>query len=177
MFPKELDVLTAESLPYTWKARESSCEVTPLKQSPLANNYQGFLETALCLLVQTHFVNSPFDEIEITREHVDVREDRTLLRTGDAQDLGIYLDSRRFVVETRTKGRGVLTAEYQEFDGRTLPARLTQRLGPTVFQLTNFEYAPPGDGRTRTLKSFTIAVGDDKALTHSHVNVSECQAL
>lgn len=177
MFPKELDLLTAESLPYTWKATETSCEVTPLKKSPLLDNYRGFLETALCVLVQTHFINSPFDELEISGARVDVREGRTLLRTGDAQDLGLYLDPQRFNVETRTKGLGVLSADYQDFDGRTLPARLSQRQGSTVFELGNFEYLAPADGQPRTLKSFAIGVGEERAVAHSLVSVSECQAF
>src|SRR4051812_33837416 len=51
MFPQEGAPLNENRLTYTWRARSTSCEVTPLAASPLFKNHKGFMEAAVCLLL------------------------------------------------------------------------------------------------------------------------------
>ncbi len=152
----------------------AACEVTSLDRSALAINYRGFLDVALCALVQTHFVNSPFDELKPVA--VEPRGERTFIRTGAEPDLGLYLARDRFVIETHTKGRGVLTAEYTRGERGWVPLRLTQTLGQTIVTIDHLEYgaAPHGGGSTRA-QIVRFVRGEGEASPHSDVTISECQ--
>jgi len=171
IFPADVEALSATGLPFTWKFSAASCEVMPLHRTPLEVNYQGFLDTALCLLVQTHYVNSPFTAL--TPVALESRERRTFIRTGAAPDLGVYLDADTFRVETQTQARGRLTVDYEQVAGAWVPSRLAQRLGPTQIVVDQLEYDGAHAGR---LKAFVINVGEDKVRPHSDVTISECQS-
>ena len=161
------------TLPYTWKATGPSCEVTPLHQSPLAVNYRGFLDVALCLLMQTHLVNSPFSNLKPTA--VEPRDGRTFMRTGTEADLGIYLDPKIFEIETVTKNRGVLTVTYANQDGDWLPVRLTQKLAGTTLTVDQITYDPVTHHARRAPRTFALSVGDQTVSPHSDVTITECQ--
>ncbi len=166
MFPSE----SASDLSFVWRSRETSCEISPLKPSAIAKTQQAFLETALCLLMQVHFVNSPFDEMEV--RGIAPKENLTFISSGGSKELGLYLPKDSVTVETRTRSRGVLRAEYSERDGALLPIKLEQILPNTHVTVDEIEYANP-----RTLKSFWISVGAENPLRHSKIEFHDCRPL
>lgn len=175
MFPDEIDKLTAESLAYTWKARETACEITPLDSSPLTRNYASFLDTAMCVLMQVHWVNSPFDELKVGADDIGERDGQVHIRAGESDDLGLFVDPRTVAVETRTKGRGVLRAAYAEVDGTWLPQRLVQRTAGADFVVDTIEWSDTYVGARRMPHSLWISVGEDKPVQHSQLVFSDCR--
>jgi hypothetical protein len=169
MFPSE----SASDLSYVWRSRESSCEITPMKPSAIAKSQQAFLETALCLLMQVHYVNSPFDELAVAE--IEPQGELTHIRTGANSELGIFLPPDLPTVETRTKSRGVLRAEYAGQGGMMVPKRLEQRLHETSFVIDDIVYDT--SGAKPLLKSFWIEVGAEKPLRHSQAFFRDCRPL
>ena len=177
MFVAETEKLQTEAWSYTWKARETSCEVTSLEDAPLSRNHRGILETVFCTLLQTHYVNSPFDELKIMPEDISSHEDKVQIKmgVGGAEDLGLYLDPKAVSVETRTKSRGALNAVYAESEHQWLPERIEQKTATTVLLIDGFEYSAAPVGGRRLLKSFWISLGDSRALPHTQVFLSSCR--
>ncbi|NJL25978.1 MAG: hypothetical protein HC902_12975 [Calothrix sp. SM1_5_4] len=175
IFPDESDRL--EALTFTWKARETFCEVTPLDRTPVSANYGAFVESAMCLLMQVHWVNSPFDELKIAPDTVEQRDGSVRLRTGGGTDpdLGIFVEKEAFVVETRTKSRGRLRAEYVEMEGEWLPAKLSQDLNGKKFTVAEFDWAADKLSGRRMPKSLWISVGEETAFRHSELVFHDCQ--
>lgn len=162
LFPTDEKQLLKTPWVYIWFARESACEVRPEARTPATTNMQSFLNTAVCILLQTHYVNSPFDEL--APEQVEERPGAIFLRASG--ELGMLLPRDRFHIETRTRGRGVLQADYSDAG---LPTRLEQKVGETSFVVDEFEW----DGRD--LKSFWIFAGGERAFRHSQVRVASCR--
>ena len=175
MFPEEVDKLTEESWAYTWKARETVCEVSALDKSPMLQNHKGFIESAFCLLLQTHYVNSPFDELKISPSSIVKNGERVQIRTSLEDDLGLFLDPIDFKVETKTKSRGVLSARYSSHEGDWLPDHLEYHSPTSTIVVDTIEYAEVKLSGKRMIKSFWISVGDDKTLQHTQVELSACQ--
>lgn len=174
MFPAEENNVR-ETMVYTWKARKTTCEITSFDSSPLINNHKAFLETAFCMLLQTHWVNSPFDELPIKPDDVDKVNDHVHIKTSSEPGLGVYLDPKELKIETRTKSHGTIRADYGSLDNEWLPQRIEQQLPKQDLVLDMFEYDPkPLNGRP-TLKSFWISVGEDKPFQHTHVELQNCQ--
>lgn len=171
MFPSE----SASDLTYIWRSRESTCELSPMKTSNIAQGQQAFLETSLCLLMQVHFVNSPFDELATSPSDIESVEHLTRIRAGQNPDLGIFLPRDSVTVETRTKTRGILRVEYADRNGVMLPSRLEQARIGTQFVIEDIDYDLSGP-RPR-LKSFWMALGAEKPLRHSQAIVRDCRAL
>lgn len=177
MFPDEKDVLAQDTWSYTWKARETSCEITALDSSPVIANHHGFLETAFCLLLQTHYVNSPFDELKISPEDISRTDNEQVqIRTAPSEpDLGLFLDPQRLHIETHTKSRGIIRADYSEINHQWLPTRLEQRLPKETLVIEDIKYSDVPVGGRRMIQSFWIAVGEDQALRHTQVSLYNCQ--
>jgi hypothetical protein len=176
IFPDDVQRLESGVLPYTWKATATTCEITPLDRSPLAVNDQAFLEVALCELVQTHFVNSPFDGLK--PQAVELRDERAFVRPGAEEDLGIYLAPDHVGTETHTKAHGVLSADYAERGGAWVPIRLSARANGTTIVADQFEYDSPDNPRGRPrLKSFALAAGEGEPSAYAEINVYECQGF
>ena len=174
MFPKEK---LEEPWTYTWKAREVACEVYGDKHSPMRDSHKTFMETAMCLLLQTHWVNSPFDELAASPESIVSKDPEVQILMGQDPELGIFLTREPFKVETRTKTRGVIRAEYAERDGLWLPTRIENWRDGSTLALEEFEYdSPAKPGLRPPLKGFWIAVGADQAFRHSFVSVKSCRA-
>ncbi|HMN69776.1 MAG TPA: hypothetical protein PKC28_14630 [Bdellovibrionales bacterium] len=166
MFPGESIDLPS----YVWEARESGCEIVPVMKTPVASAQQAFLLPTLCLLFQTHFVNSPFDELSVLPEDLVDAPGAVQIRTDLANaDLGMFLAKDDFHIETRTKSRGVLGAKYESQAGRWLPVQMAQTNGPMTIAVDEVEYA---DAR---LRSFWIFVGTTQPLRHSRAVISECK--
>jgi hypothetical protein len=175
MFPEEDVKLKEDIWAYTWKARESSCEVTSLDPSPLSKNHSSFLESAFCTLLQTHFVNSPFDELKISADDIVTSEGKVQIRTGLEEGLGLFLDPKSFTIETKTKNRGVLRAVYVERDHHWLPVRLEERHANTQFVIDQIEYDDVPVGGRLVPKSFWISVGEQQAFPHTQISLSNCR--
>ncbi|MGZ3723268.1 MAG: hypothetical protein ACXVA9_10075 [Bdellovibrionales bacterium] len=178
MFPEEADKLSDGSLNYTWKARSYTCEITPLESSPLTKNHVGFLETALCVLLQTHWVNSPFEQLEMIPRDIDNEKDGTIHIQSSMIDkaLGVYLDPVNFKMETRTKGHGILKVLYTESANHEwLPSRLEQVTPKARLLVDSIEYDTAVVGRRHLIKSMWISVGDAEVFQHTQVSFSGCQ--
>lgn len=173
MFPKEkLEVPWT----YTWKAREVACEVYGSKHSPMRDSHRTFMETAMCLLLQTHWVNSPFDELAASPESIVAKDPDVQILMGQDPELGIFLSREPFKVETRTKTRGMIRAEYTEREGTWVPARIENWRDGSTLALEEFEYdSPARPGQRPALKGFWIAVGADQAFRHSFVSLKSCR--
>lgn len=171
MFPQEN---VTNTMRYTWRALESSCEILPNGTGQALKNQQAFLETSLCLLLQVHYVNSPFDELIIKDSDVEAVGEVTHIRSGKDPALGIFLPSEKFVLETRTRNRGVLKAEYSEYSRDLwLPSRLEQSLGDTLLRVDDIEY---GTEARPLIKSFLISVGSSqKPIRQSKVSFTDCR--
>ncbi len=173
LYPKEK---VPESLGYTWKAREVACELHGEKRSPLRESHESFMETALCTLLQTHWVNSPFDELKIGPEAIVASGERVQIRFSEDPALGIFLERDVFAVETHTKSRGWIRADYAEKDGAWVPVKLQQFSEGSVLAVEDLEYELPAiPGGRPLLKSFWVAVGTERPLKHSLVSVRECR--
>lgn len=191
LFPEETDQIHRDDWAYTWSARETTCDIRALDIGPAVKSQKEFLDTAFCLLLQVHYVNSPFDDLKV--EPADVvgvkrlttaggdgatyrDEEIVHIVSGSDKDLGIYLPPDGVVVETRTRGHGLLVAEYGDIAGRWLPVHLEQRRGNLIFQLEDFKYAEAVEDR-RGLESFWIKFGGEKSVLQSKVNVKNCRDL
>lgn len=191
IFPNETDQITRADWAYTWSARENTCEIRALDIGPAAKSQKEFLDTAFCMLLQVHYVNSPFDELKVepgdivglTRLStvggdgaVYADEEVVHIQSGTDKDLGIYLPRNRMTVETRTRSRGMFVAEYSDIGGRWLPAHLEQRRGNLVFEMQDFKYAEAVKNRAM-LESFWIKLSGDKTFLQSKVLVKNCRDL
>ena len=172
------DKLGSDVLTYTWKARKNVCEVLPLEPSELAKNHKAFLDTAMCMILQVHFVNSPFSELPVTPKDIVSSEGRVQIRTANGDPkLGIFVDPKQMTIETRTKSRGTFTAVYAEFDREWLPTRIEQRLGNTVILLDEFQYGDRRLNGRRMPSAVWISAGEEKPLPHTQIFLSDCQTF
>lgn len=184
MYPQDGAKLDQDSLAYTWKARESSCEITALEDSPMVANHKAFLDTAICTLLQTHWVNSPFDELQVGENDIVTSGPKVQVKVSEVEDLGLFLDRERFSVVTKTKSRGVLEAVYMPVGKDWLPQSISQRTGPTEILIDQIEYSSDSTGDRPLIRSFWLSLGgltgaaiEEKALAHTQVNFSECRDL
>lgn len=163
---------------YTWKARKNVCEVTPLEPSELAKNHKAFLETALCMLWQVHYVNSPFSELNFSANDVVSANNRVQIRTTPNDvNLGIFLDPQQMYVETRTKSRGVLSAQYVALDGEWLPSKIEQKQDQRLLVLDEIQFGDRRLNGRRLPSSIWISVGDVKTHPHTQLLFSDCQTF
>lgn len=171
MFPFE----PAGDMSFAWRAREASCEVTALSPSSAAKGQAAFLDTALCLLMQVHYINSPFDELEVTGKDIEPVRESAHIKSGDNPTLGIFLPPDSFTVETRTKARGTLRVDYADQGGKMLPSRLEQDRGKTKFLVDELEYETSGS--RPMLKAFSVSLGGEKTFKQSRAIVRDCRPL
>jgi hypothetical protein len=191
LFPEETDQIAREDWAYTWSARETTCDIRPVDIGPAVKSQKEFLDTAFCLLLQVHYVNSPFDDLKVEPNDVvgvkrlttaggdgaTYRDEEVVhIVSGNDKDLGIYLPRDRMVVETRTRSHGLLVAEYGDLEGRWLPIHLEQRRGNLIFELEDFKYAETVKNR-RMLDSFWIKLSGEKSFLQSKVNIKNCRDL
>jgi hypothetical protein len=170
MYPKEK---LEEPWEYTWKAREVACEVYGSKHSPMRDSHKTFMETAMCLLLQTHWVNSPFDELAADTDSVVSQDPYVQIKMGEDPALGIFLGRQNFTVETRTKTRGTILAEYAEREGAYVLHRIENRVDSSVLAIEEPEYE--SGPRRPVLKGFWISVGAEQPFRHSFVSIKECK--
>jgi hypothetical protein len=182
LFPKEKSMLEKnESWVYTWHASENSCEIRALESSEAIKNHIAFVETALCLLLQAHWVNSPFDDLHVEPKDLVRLEDKVQIRTSPASpELGIWLEPKEFVVESRTKSHGDLKATYgQPVADEWLPTRIEQTKDKTSVLVDEIDYKKTKDGKRRLISSLWISVGDDKVapVRHTQLEFFNCNVL
>ena len=169
MFPKDK---IKEPWIYTWKAREVACEVHPHKSTKKTEAQKTFLETAFCVLLQTHFVNSPFDQLRLSDDAVKNADQFVQLKTSLDNDVGIFLSKNDFIVETRTKSRGQLEVKYTEQNKVWVPTYLAHHDKGAILSLNDFDYK---FGPRQALKSFWIFIGQEQPLRHSIVEIKNCK--
>jgi hypothetical protein len=128
----------------------------------------------MCVLMQVHWVNSPFDELKVGPDDIGERDGRVHIRAGGSEDLGLFVDPETVAVETRTKGRGVLRAAYTPVDGAWLPQKLVQRTAETDFVVDAIEWSDTYVGTRRMPSSLWISVGEDKPVRHSQLVFNDC---
>jgi hypothetical protein len=167
-------------LTYTWKARKYNCELTPLDSTPLSKNHQAFLETAMCVLLETHWVNSPLEDLHVAPRDVNEEKDGRVHIQSSMLDkeLGIYLDPKELKIETHTKGHGVIKAVYSESaEHRWLPSRIDQTTSKARLVLDGIEYDPATIGGRHLIRSLWISIGDSGGEVHKHTQVffNNCQ--
>ena len=181
LFPEENDHVTDGTLNYTWKARSYSCEVTALDPSRIASNHQAFLETALCILLQTHWVNSPFEQLEMVPRDISKDKNGTIHIQSSMIDksLGVYLDPTNFKIETRTKTHGVLKAVYTESANHEwLPSRLEQITPKAKIVIDEIDYDTNVMNRRHLIKSLWISVGNiEEPIRHAQLTFNDCQSF
>lgn len=185
LFPKEAAKLKSETLNYTWKARESACEIVPLEESPMVQNHKAILETAMCVLLQTHWVNSPFDELEAKEDDIFSADKKVQIRAaGAGEGLGLFLDRETFLVETRTKARGTFEAVYEAKGSEWLPKSIAQRSAQSQFIVDQIEYAEAPLGARRMIRSFWLSLAAGAApdgtsseapIAYSQITLDDCR--
>lgn len=175
MYPKEAETLSQEIWPYTWKAREASCEVTALLSGEAVTTQKGLLETALCTLLQVHWVNSPFDELNLTPEQIELSDNIVHIKTNSNSSRGIFMPTDQFAVETRTKSRGNFKATYVQVDQEWQPKRIENRNEKTVLALDDFEFDESRIGGRRMLKSVWLELGEETSLRQAQIFFGKCQ--
>jgi hypothetical protein len=129
-------------------------------------------------LLQTHWVNSPFEDLQINPRDVTKEKDGKVHVQSTMLDpaLGIYLDPGPFKLETHTKARGILRVDYAETAfHQWLPTRLEQATAKTRVVVDQIEYDPVAVGGRHLIKSLWISVGDDDVRQHTFVAFSDCQ--
>lgn len=172
MYP-DLDI--DQTLFYTWRANKNTCDVSSTETSALVKNHKAFMDSALCMLLQVHFVNSPFSGLAFAPTDVVTANDKVQIRlSADDPDLGIFLDQEHLILETKTKARGTLRATYALYEGEWLPESLRQITPQSTLGVDNIQYSTEFIGRRRTLKSLTISVGDATPLPHTALEIRGC---
>lgn len=175
MYPKEVETLSKPSWPFTWKAREANCEVTALLSGEAVSTQKGLLDTALCTLLQVHWVNSPFDELQVAPEQVDLSDNQVRIKTSSNPELGIFLPTDQFVVETKTKSRGNFRASYSLVDQDWLPKRIEVKTEKTILALDEIEFSESRISGRRSIKSAWLELGEDTSLRQAQINFGNCQ--
>lgn len=176
ILPTEKDALASGGWTFRWHARESSCEVTTTATGEAARTQKGLLDTALCTLLQVHWVNSPFDELQIASEQVELKDNVVRIRAPMQPELGLYLPTDQFLIETRTKSRGNFQATYAPIANEWLPKRIEVRSGKTVLALDEFEFDEMRiDGR-RMIKSVWLELGEDRSLRQAQLVFTDCRS-
>lgn len=182
LYPKEKKTIGNGVWPFVWTARESSCEVKAEAADKKADKnrqailiQKGLLETALCTLLQVHFVNSPFDEMKVSGDQVSLQENWVAIRAKPDADFGIFMPTEQFLVETRTKSRGTFKATYAPAGRDWLPSVLELRSGTTVLALSDFVYEESRDSERRRPQSVWLEVGEERALRQAQLFFENCE--
>lgn len=166
---------------YIWNARETSCSIEAPEKTPLRLMQKSFLENAMCLLMQVHYVNSPFDELTIKAEHIHEKDKLVQIRLSDNEDLGLFLDPMNFVITTKTKARGTFIAHYAQWGAypqqrEWRPTRLEHIKGNTHFVLDEIRYGEERVGSRSMPAQMTLSVGENRLATHSYLRFSNCES-
>lgn len=179
IFPEEN---MTDSLTYTWRAQKFNCDIKGNEDTRAGKNFQGFVKIALCTLLQTHWVNSPFEDLQLHPRDIKQEKDgRVHIQTSMLEnELGIYLDTGPFKIETKTKALGLLRADYEENSAKQwVPVRLEQ-VTKSNFVVDSIEYdqSTAANGRHQ-IKSLWISVGDQKRpLTrHAQLSFDDCREI
>lgn len=171
-FPKEKKLIQAESWSYKWRVSESRCEITPQNSTPLVQSHRPIVNAAFCTLLQSYWVNSPFDGLNVEATDVKDREKDVFIQVG-APEFGISIDRQDFLITTLTKSRGLLKAHYAEQLGQWLPDWMEMKLPKATLKLDQFTYRD-GLGKRNALENFWINVGEDDTTAHTQVSIVMC---
>jgi hypothetical protein len=160
---------------FRWRAGESTCEVSTRDKNEVARTQRGLLDVALCTLLQVHWVNSPFDELNIVPEQVEWRDNVVRVHTSSRSELGLYLPTDQFVIETRTLSRGTFKASYGLVGNEWLPTRIEVHSGKSILALDGFEYDSPGIAGRRMIKTAWLEVGEERSTRQAQLVFTDCR--
>ncbi len=166
--------VNADSWKFTWRQTETRCEIKPHdKNSKIAAAQIAFLETGFCLLLQSHYVNSPFDELPVKAD--DIKSVEGVVQVGPA----ISLARDEFLISTKTKAHGDLRARYrfEESLNQWVPWEIEQRTDQFILSLTDLVYGSPQVGNRFSVKSATLSVGTERLIKHSDLQVMDCRPM
>lgn len=175
--PNEARDLKSATWNFKWRQTESRCEISGGSSLKALKMQKGIVEAALCLPLQVFFINSPFDEVQISPAAVN-REDK-LIHVSDkpGSHLGYYLDTGNMTVLTRTQSKGELSAHYAETEGEWLPDQIEQKTEALKILLDGFVYTSERIGNRRLIDSMWISIGSNTATRHSQILVRNCQRM
>ncbi len=175
--PQEANRLKGDIWSFKWRQTENRCEISGRAELKAVRMQKGIVEAAFCLPLQVFFVNSPFDEVEISPGAIR-REDR-LIHVSDkpGSHLGYYLDTGNTTVLTRTQSKGELSAHYAELGGEWLPDEIEQRTPGLKILLNGILYSEQRIGSRRLIESMWISIGTEAPSRHSQILVRNCRPM
>lgn len=177
MYPDSAQELHDGTLNFTWLARENMCEVKSAEETPIYQNQKAFLQTALCLLLQVYYVNSPFDELKLSPQVIEAQGEKVFIRIKPSDpSVGILVDPYQVAVTTQTRGHGHLSARYASREGAWLPEVLEQERDGTRFKVEQIIYAVDAHRSRRPPESLWLSVGSEKPFAHSKIDFENCHA-
>ncbi len=161
---------------YKWEAREARCEFLPVDKSEISKSMAELLRGVFCIMLQVHFVNSPFDGLDV--ERMQIHDEPMAVRIG-RDELGLRLTKDKFELETAAGSRGQFYVTYQDLSGDWLPSKIIHISNKSTIQLSDFEFTSDKKFGRRALTSLVIDIGDasSEPSKFSDVQVGECRAL
>lgn len=159
---------------YEWQVRKNSCRVTTDETAKWVSYQRAIVQAAVCTLLQTHYVNSPLLGINFEKIPIVDHEDRVEISTGPGTSLSLLRGD--FVLETKTKARGLLRAQYFMAERDWVPSSLEQQLPESVVRVDQITYGLHARNFT-PLESFWISVGSDNVIAHTFIKVERCESL
>ncbi len=163
---------------WRWLANERGCELRSLtlENSPVLESQKALLANVFCVLLQTHYVNSPFDDIVFEPQHIHSNLETVQIRLGERPELGLFLKRDQFRIDTVTQSRGTFGATYAEVLQRQtwLPERIEQRKDSAGITLDNLHYTGTTINGRPMLRSFTVQLGEEQTVPHSQVVINRC---
>ena len=181
MFQGEL--LDSRAMTFTYRVSPETCGVIPLEPGIVAEREKSILQTALCVIVQTHFIHSPFEGLHPAESDLETEAEtgRVHIRQGTG-DLGLYLDPKAVALETRTRARGDFLATYSDRAGRWLPDFIEHRMGASKIRLDHFVFAAFRNQSPAWMRGFDLSLGSaaegpdpNAVIKHALVELADCQ--
>jgi hypothetical protein len=126
------------------------------------------------MLVQVHWVNSPFTDLKFSEKDVHDENGVAHIRIASEPELGLFLNPEHFQIETKTKSRGVLRAEYRLVGEEPRPVELQQVLPKSVLRVSDIEFSVDQLNGRSLLKKFSISVGEKNPVPYATVEVHDC---
>lgn len=170
-YPDEKALLKKGAWPFSWSVSEYGCKVTIGKPSEMQKSHLAILNGAFCTLLQPHFVNSPFDGLQVKDQQIEDQPENVFIRVNEKA--GIAIGKTDFLIETQTANLGNFKAHYQQGQRDFLPDWLEMNMPNSRLRIDQITYSEPTLART-PLQSFWISVGEQEVVAHTFVNVLSC---
>lgn len=158
---------------YEWRAREVKCEIKPLGKSEAERDFLNILTATVCVLLHVHWVNSPFDELDLSKMPVQDQSDWVQL---GPELKGIRIAKKGVRIDTDTPARGRFSAAYEKDGGEWLPKHLEHTSHESRIVIGEMFYDGNKFGGRRPLNRFSLYVGNSETepWMHSTVYIENC---